>query len=155
MTFDVHELAVWNYRATITNDACCNGTHTYNVTPGRGNIAILIAGQFLNGDTSTRTSTVTVRDADNNESYRLLAGNIVAGAFRSFPTTEVSSDNGFVGANQPYVIAGVMDLNASLASIAVSQDTRFTISMLIHGEPPTVVLTSPSGAAEVTTEQTY
>ncbi len=156
MTFDVHELAVWNYTATITNDACCSGNHVYSVEPGRGNIAILIAGRFLNGDTAGRTGTIDVRNVDNSAMYRLVSATFAAGAFRTFPTTEVSADNGFAGANQPYVLAGLMDLNANLAAIAVSQDTAFSISMLIHGEPPTVTLTSPGGATEnVTEDATY
>lgn len=151
--FDPGEWAVWHYRATITNDGANSGNHVYNFSPGGGNMMILLGANLHNGDLSARNAQALLRDNDNNPIRRpLFLGSVAAGAERQIPTSELSSDDGSASDPPGEVIAGWEDLNVSVDSLAVNENTDLAIQFLISAAPPTVTLTSPTGATESETE---
>ncbi len=150
--FDPTKWAVWEYRATIVNDGVNSGNHDYRITPGAGNLCILLGGQVQNGDTVGRVVTVQLLDTDNAIIRRLIpAVSVGAGSRREFPTSEVSADDAPASDGSPVVVAGVEDLLVSIASLAVNENTELSIQMLISGPVPTVVLASPTDAVETVT----
>ncbi len=145
--------AVWGYRVTIVNDGSNSGSHIYSVRPTQGSVAILLGGELLNGDTSTRTASAFLLSPGASAIRRaLFAQSVVAGAIRQFPTTELTGDNGDGSASSPFVVASGQRFDVTIAAVAVSQNTACILQFLIHGTPPTVILTSPTDAVEVVVE---
>ncbi len=150
---DLEKWAVWHFRATIVNDGVNSGNHDYVFTAGAGNVMVLLGGQILNGDAAGRVATVQLRDTDNAVIRRLIpAVTIAAAGRREFPTSEASADNASASDGSPLVVSGTEDLLASLASLAVNENSEVAVQFLISGGIPTVVLTSPTGAVETETE---
>ncbi len=150
--FDPEKWAVWEYRATIVNDGVNSGNHDYRIIPGAGNMAILLGGQLLNGDTTGRTATVQLLDTDNAIIRRLISARPVgAGSRREFPKSEVTADDREASDGSPMVVAGVEDLLVSIASLAINENTELSIQMLVSGGVPSVVLISPTDAVETVT----
>ncbi len=153
MTFDPDTWATWHHRATIVNDAGTSGSHSYLFTPGAGNILILLGGSLLNGDTSSRTALVRLRNTDGDIIRQVLENSTtVAGATRDFPTSQATGDNLSASDGSPVVAAGTEDVIVSILSVAVSENTELSIQFLVLGGPPTVTLTSPANAVETETE---
>lgn len=153
MDFDPEKWAVWHYRATIVNDGANSGSHTYDISPGAGNVGILLGGQFLNGDAAGRTCQVFARDTDDNRFRSLLPNTTVAaGARREFPTSEATGDNNPATGGSPVMIAGTESVFVSVLAVAVSQDSEMSVQFLVSAGPPSVTLTSPTGATETVTE---
>lgn len=151
--FDPGKWGVWDYAATIVNDGVNSGSQVYEFTPGAGNVCILIIGSLLNGDTGSRNGQALVRNGDDTAVRRVFANTTMAGGVRrQFPTSELSSDDNHASDGTPVIVSGVEDLEIALASVAVSENSAVEVQMLVSGGPPTVVLTSPTGATETETE---
>ncbi len=151
--FDPETWAVWDYRATIVNDGASAGGHSYTITPGAGNTAILLGGQFLNGDSVGRTCSVTLRDTDDNPIRRILPDvTVAAGARREFPTSQGTADSGASSDGNPTLIAGTENLFVVVNSLAINQDSELSVQFLVSGGPLTVSLISPGTAVETVTE---
>lgn len=151
--FDPGTWAVWHFRATIVNNGVNSGNHEYNITPGAGNICILIGGEVLQGDSSsTRAVDILLRNDDDDRIRLVLSAIIGTSTRRDFPTSESSADANFASVGAPFIISGTEDLNVLLSSLAINQDSELSLQMLVFGGPPTVVLTSPTDAVETETE---
>lgn len=151
--FDPDKWAVWSYAATIVGDGTNAGNHSYEFTPGEGNVCILIAGSVLQGDPTSRNVQVLARNGDDTTFRRILSSASVAqDKRRQFPTSEATSDDGSSSDGQPIILSGVEDLLVNIASLANSENTAIEIQMLVSGGPPTVVITSPGVATETETE---
>ena len=95
--------------------------------------------------------TIEIRNNDNNIIRSILpATSVAGGAVREFPTKELSSDDGIASA-EFIVVAGVEDFHVLLASVNVNDDSLVSLYGLVSGGPPTVTLTSPTGATETET----
>lgn len=151
--FDPDKWAIWEYRATVLNDGVNTGNHDYAFTAGRGNICVLLGGEVLNGDATARNILIILRTVGNNTLRSLMMStSVAAGSKRSFPTSESSSDDGFASVPPDIVIAGDEKLFVRVSSLAINENTEIDVQMLISGTPPTVVITSPTGATETETE---
>lgn len=151
--FDPEKWAVWDYRATILNDGVNSGNHAYVFTAGAGNICILVGGKVLNGDPASRAGNVRLRNGDDDRIRDVLRNQTIAGdKERDFPTSELAGDDNSASVPPEVIISGVEDLIVNVSSIAVSEDSAVSLQMLVSGGPPTVVLTSPTGATETETE---
>lgn len=142
----------WVYEADITNDGINSGNHQYLVVPGAGNELEILYGHLGNLDSAGRTSNVIVRDDDAKQLGYLIPNNaVIANAvFVPFPTIdEINVSASGAGQSNRWMLSGTMDLLVLVASVAVSQDTRFAIVGRIRGGIPTVTLTSPTDAVEV------
>lgn len=144
--------ALWVYHADITNNGSNSGNHTYAVVPGAGNEMEVLYGLILNGDASNRTAGVLIKDgAGGNIISRILSSfTLNAGISHAYPVADERSATGAgINAGARIIIGGTIELSATFASIAVSQDTAFAIVCRIRGGLPTVTLTSPTDAVEV------
>ena len=150
--FDPEVWATFNYRATILNDGANSGNHDYLFEPGEGGIMGEITGQILNGDAAGRTITIQTRDADDNISRQWLGNTVGSNTRRQFPTSQTSGDNGLSSSPPAPWAAGSMDFFIRIASVAVSENTEVSLACLVLELPPTVTLTSPTGATETETE---
>ncbi len=151
--FDLEKWAVWHFRATIVNDGSSAGGHSYTVTAGAGNVAVLMGGQFLNGDTVGRTCSVHMRDTDDYEIRALLPSTTVAaGARREFPTAEATGDDGSSSDGGPVILAGTEDLFVVINSLAINQNSELSLQFLVSAGLPSVALVSPGTAVETITE---
>lgn len=139
--------ASWGWRGTITNSAGNTGAHTYDFTPGQGTEFELIGGYLLNTAGATETINVYIRETNRVFMYLVpVAASVADGQLRSFPTPEVSADNGPVGAPGPLRVSGTAFLQVVTSSIAISQDTSVGLWARIFGQPPTVTMTGGTGA---------
>ncbi len=152
--FDPAQWAVWQYRATITNDGINSGDHDYVISPGVPNIMVLLGGEVLNGDTSGRAISILQRNVDDSNIRAILPSTTVAAAAdRQFPTSESSADNGIASVPPDIVLVGSQNIIVRVASVAVSENTALSVHFLIWGgATPTVTLVSPTDASEVETE---
>lgn len=140
----------WVYHADITNDGSNSGNHTYSVVPGAGNELEVLYGRILNGDAAARTSQVLVKDVVGGEILaRIVNRSLGAGLDHSFPAVSEAVDSAKLSAGARIIIAGLMELQAVIAAVAVSQDSAFGVVCRIRGGVPTVTLTSPTDAVEV------
>lgn len=154
--FDPSQWAVWDYRATITNDGATSGNHTYSISPGKGNMAVLLGGEVLNGEASSaRNIAILLANADSAVIRRVLVStSVAAGTVRQFPTSEATADDGSSSTPPDVVIAGTELLDITISSIGVNENTALAIQFLISGSKPVVTLTSPANATEAVTEDT-
>ncbi len=149
----------WVYIADITNDGSNSGNHIYEVTPGAGNEMKILYGYLYNGDSSSRVGNVRIHDvsgqgstsnlSDQLADFVPIATTLGAGQRGSFPTNDEFGDNTAAVMHTPFRIAGDMTIWARLASVAINQDSQFSIVCRIRGGIPAVVLTSPTDAVEV------
>lgn len=149
MSEDYWAGAVWVYHANITNNGSNSGNHVYAVSPGVGNEMELLYGSIRNLDAAARTANVEIDDGTNIFVSLVTAVSISASARTSFPGASSVASSSPVAAGSRIILAGGMRLNATLAAVAVSQDSRFGIACRIRGGVPTVTLTSPADAVEV------
>ena len=157
MSEDYWEGRTWVYHADILNDETNSGTHSYEVSPGRGNELEVLYGRLLNLDSTARTVNANVDDDAGNQIGHMIPTNFsLTQAQRiGFPVIDEANSNAAVNSNR-WFLSGAMTLQVEIASIAVSQDTVFSISCRIRGGLPTVTLTSPTGATEtVNRNQVY
>ncbi|MFQ5810612.1 MAG: hypothetical protein ACE5JM_13430 [Armatimonadota bacterium] len=154
MTEAYWEGVIWTYFQTITNDGTNSGNHNWVIEGAAGEEFEVLYGHLFNGDASARTVSAQIRDISNNIlSYLLPNGaSVAAGAARAFPTSMSSADDDAVGHGR-LIVAGTMDLNFTINSVAVSQDTRLGLVLRLRAGLPTVTVTSPTGATESTPVQ--
>ncbi len=138
---------LWVYHADIVNDASNSGDHRYSVVPGDGEAMEILYGGILNGDSSSRTGNVWIRDAlTGNDLTRLMNETLGAAAFRSFPT--VGAGDSVEAQGGRFLVYGNMALVGEVLAVAVSQDSAFALAALVRGALPTVTLVSPTDATE-------
>lgn len=143
--------ATWLYSSNIANDAAGASDITWTVTVPVGSEAEILYGLIFNGDTVARNCTVQIRDDTPAGFVDLItrAVSVAAGAVRSFPVANASADNGGVAAGTRLLVSGGMDVQATVAAVALSQDGTFNLAMRIKGSVPTVATTG--GGVEVVT----
>lgn len=137
------EGALWVYHADIVNNGANSGNQVYSIVPGVGNELEVLYGTVFNGDAAGRSTTVIIDDGTNNLSL-MVSETLGSAASRDFPSSNTSRG----AAGQRYILAGTMRLITTVASVAVSQDSRLGLCCRIRGDLPTVTLTSPTGATE-------
>lgn len=141
--------ATWVYDAIITNDGVNSGTHIYDVSPGVGNELEILYGQLRNLDTVGRIIDIFIEDDVPNALVYMSPSSfsLTQSQRMPFPVTDEALANS-AGQARRWLLSGGMNLSCVAASIAVSQDTRFSICCRIRGGLPTVTLTSPTDATE-------
>lgn len=149
MNEDYWEGGTWIFSAKITNDGSNSGTHEYDCTLAAGDEMEVLYGSIHNLDSSTRTALGLVEDTDDNEIGIFLTSNAISAGFsNSFPQVHAPGDSRSFAAKR-FILSGTMNLHMQLASVAVSQDSRFAVVCRLRGDPPTVTLTSPTNATEL------
>ena len=112
----------------------------------------ILYGYIFNGDTSARVSVVRIQDSAGSLNLGFLTDrniSVTAGEVLGFPTSIAgTSYNDQPSLPGRAIVSGVSQLHAQVGSVAVSQDSVFTITARIRGGVPTVTLTSPAGATE-------
>ncbi len=137
---------------TVINDESNSGNHTYIFTPGVGNEFQIMWLRIENRDSVARTVFADILDDGGNVSITLVEGvSAAAAASRSWPAAEASSDGNAISGGTPVFVSGTMELRLQVTAVAVSQDSRISVGLRIRGAAPTIAITSPTGANEVTT----
>jgi len=137
--FEPQAWALWVYRASIVNGAGGGGTVSWTITPGAGVEMEILGGFLQNLDTSTRTGSITIRDDDDNDiAHAIRALGIGAGSRSSYPSSPAQGSDLPVAAGPPSIVRGAMDIFASIAAVAASQDGLLTMIARIRGGLPTV-----------------
>ncbi len=145
----------WVYHATITNDAMDAADQVYTVVPGRGNEMEILYGSMFNGDTTDRNSTLEIDDGANRL-VRFFSRTHTAGSIASFPYAEDDFTAG-VAAGPRFILGGTMRLVATVAAVAVSQDSALGLVCRIRGSIPIVTEAASAGVPviSINTEQTF
>lgn len=130
--------ATWVYHAQITNGAGGSGTCSVSIVPGGGNELEIMYGLVTNGDTTTRTGRVLLRDDGGRIISEILRFAIPGGQTVNFPVTDEISGNGASSGFVRLIVTGTMDVFMSVDAVAASQDATFAIACRIRGGLPTV-----------------
>lgn len=149
--------ATWVYHATVTNDGATSGNHVYVVSPGVGQEMEVLYGRLFNGDGSARTAFANTRNAGGDVLTTYLATiSLGVQGHYPFPQIDESTTGGSSLGPTRKILSGTMDITFNVNSIAINQDTAFSIVARIRGGLPTVTITSPAGATETVDEnRTY
>ncbi len=153
MSEDYWDGALWVYHADITNDAMDAATQSYTIVPGVGNEMELLYGTVLNGDTSARNALVEISDGANRI---LRIASFSLGAATNMPLPFKGADNADeVGSWTRFILAGTMQLEVSVAAVAVSQDSALGLCARIRGSLPLVTEAASAGTPviSINTEQ--
>ncbi len=139
MPEDYWDGALWIYQGDVTNGAGGAGNQSYTLTIDTGNEAEILYGSVFQGDPTVRTASVGIFDGTFRIG-RLLSTSLNQNAVQGYPSAATSGANGNPSAAGPrYIIGGGMRILATIESVALSEDTAYSIAMRIRGGVPTVV----------------
>ena len=156
--------STWVWHGTIVNDGVTSGSHIYSVVPGEGNEMEILYGDLLNGDTGARAVDSFIRDGDSVPNQHVLAIpawqglSATAGQHMGFPATdEVTGGGKYAALSNRWILSGIMELFMRVNSVAVNENTAFSIVARIRGEKPTVTFTTPPSGSTTTvlTDRVY
>ncbi len=137
---------------SVTNDGSNAGDHTYEFEPGIGHEFQVMWVRVQNRDTVARTVFADILDGAGNVSVTLIEGvSAAAAATRSWPAAEPSSDGNAISGGCSVMVSGTMTLRLQVTAVATSQDSLVSVGLRIRGDAPTITITSPTDAVEVTT----
>jgi len=131
-------------------------TQTYTMTVGLGNELEVLYLEVFNGDTSARVIDVSIDDGTNVlwSLFRRAGTSTAAAGSLPWPHTGASI---LEGGHTRLMMSGVMRLVASVAAVAVSQDSALSLVCRIRGPVPTVVEAASAGTPviSINTERVF
>lgn len=141
--------SMWNFRATILNNGANSGDHVYSAVLADGDEMEVLYGRIENSDTASRAGLAKIFSSDGDELASFGEKTLNAGAILYFPNAGGAPGTGGAAlATSKFMVSGAMEFQARVNAVGTSKDTFFAIACRLRGDPPTVTLTSPTGATE-------
>lgn len=147
--------ALYTFQGTLLNDGATAGNHVLTVNAAAGSRVELISLRVLNSDASARTLTAVIDDGANVlDDLQPTTGVALAAATSAMmPIAGATVPAATSTQRSPargVFIAGANRLLATLAAVAVSQDSAWALVLKVWGEAPTIALTGPAGVTATT-----
>jgi len=127
---------------SFTNDGANSGNHVLKLEPDVDTPTIILGIYLYNGDAAARTAQIGLFSAGGTIVGEFYTASLGAGAFYSYPADSTMD----------LLIDGdTSEIQASIAAVAVSQDTKIAIAYkyLRGGTAPTLTTTGPTNCTIV------
>lgn len=153
--------ALWHFDGSQLNDGANSGNHTYELSMAAGGRLEIEHFMVVNLDTAARTTTINLLAATGGATLEFLYGsagvalNAAAAAIVPSLGTAANAVGNLRAGDGRITLAPPETILATVAAVAVSQDTRCTIKARVWGGKPTVTMTGPTGSTPTTTTDAF
>lgn len=153
--------ALWHGDFSQVNDGSNSGNHTYELSMAAGGRLEIESFMVVNLDAAARTTTINLLAATGGATIEFLYGsagvslNAAAAAIVPSLGTAANAVGNLRAGDGRITLAPPETILATVAAVAVSQDTRCTIKARVWGGIPTMTMTGPTGSTPTTTTNAF